>query len=311
MCVLGRPFGIRQLVYLGMNVLLMRDMTDSLYNPEMPPKVSHVRGTELVIEHIEEHWCPTITSTDFLDEPPFRFAVDTRPHVVFIVSDDHYGADNTIPVFAQWLRKEYNLHCSVLHGQGKADIPGMVTLRDADTAVVYVRRLGLPKEQIEELKTYVAKGGPIIGLRTASHAFKMNMRNPEGFVVPEGRAEWVEFDAEILGGSYSGHEGNDLKSIARPVKSQLDHPVMRGIPSEPWQSEGSLYNTHPVVEDATILMTGTVPDVEEPLTWVREGVPGRVFYTSLGHPEDFYEPAFIRLFTNAVFWSMGQPIPEP
>ncbi|MCF6287089.1 MAG: cysteine hydrolase family protein, partial [Candidatus Hydrogenedentes bacterium] len=69
MCVLGRPFGIRQLTYLGMNVMLMRDLTDSLYNPAMAPKVSHHRGTELVLEHIEKHWCPTITSTDFLGKP--------------------------------------------------------------------------------------------------------------------------------------------------------------------------------------------------------------------------------------------------
>ena len=117
MCVLGRPFGIRQLTYLGFNVALMRDMTDSLYNPEMEPKVSHYRGTELVLEHIEKYWCPTITSTDFTRKAAFRFAGDPRPHVVFMVSDDHYHADKTIPVFAQWLRENYEIHCSVLHGQ--------------------------------------------------------------------------------------------------------------------------------------------------------------------------------------------------
>jgi len=73
MCVLGRPFGIRQLTYLGFNVMLMRDMTDCLYNPAMEPKVSHYRGTELVVEHIEKYWCPTVTSTDFLDQPAFLF----------------------------------------------------------------------------------------------------------------------------------------------------------------------------------------------------------------------------------------------
>ena len=71
MCVLGRPFGIRQMVNQGKNVVLMRDMTDSLYNPQRPPRVSHVRGTELVLEHIETYWCPTITSTDFLGKPAF------------------------------------------------------------------------------------------------------------------------------------------------------------------------------------------------------------------------------------------------
>ncbi len=63
-CVLARSFGIRQMVMLGVNVVLVRDLTDSLYNPRMPPLVSHDRGTELVVRHIEKYWCPTIGSED-------------------------------------------------------------------------------------------------------------------------------------------------------------------------------------------------------------------------------------------------------
>ena len=76
MCVLGRPFGIRQMVYQGKNVVLVRDMTDTMYNSRREPKVSHFRGTDLVIEHVEKHWCPTVTSTDFLGGEPFRFMDD-------------------------------------------------------------------------------------------------------------------------------------------------------------------------------------------------------------------------------------------
>jgi hypothetical protein len=64
MCVLGRPFGIRQQVRLGRSVVLVRDLTDSMYDPREPPHVSHTRGTELVIEHIEKYWCPSISSDD-------------------------------------------------------------------------------------------------------------------------------------------------------------------------------------------------------------------------------------------------------
>jgi nicotinamidase-related amidase len=65
-CVLGRPFGIRQMVRLGKNVALCRDLTDALYNPLTPPYVSHERGTELMVEHIEKYWCPSIVSSDLL-----------------------------------------------------------------------------------------------------------------------------------------------------------------------------------------------------------------------------------------------------
>ncbi len=60
MCVLGRPFGIRQQKYLGKNVVLCRDLTDALYDPRDKPYVSHARGVQLVIEHIERYWCPSI-----------------------------------------------------------------------------------------------------------------------------------------------------------------------------------------------------------------------------------------------------------
>jgi nicotinamidase-related amidase len=73
MCVLGRPFGIRQMVQQGVNVVLMRDMTDTMYNPEMAPRVRHVEGTELVVEHVEKYWCPSFTSTDLTGKPAFSF----------------------------------------------------------------------------------------------------------------------------------------------------------------------------------------------------------------------------------------------
>jgi nicotinamidase-related amidase len=64
MCVLGRPFGIRQQVRSGFNVALCRDLTDAMYDPRQPPYVSHTRGTELVVEHIEKYWCGSIESRD-------------------------------------------------------------------------------------------------------------------------------------------------------------------------------------------------------------------------------------------------------
>jgi nicotinamidase-related amidase len=74
MCVLGRPVGIRQLVRLGKNVVLVRDMTDTMYNHRLSPHVSHFAGTDLVVQHVEKYWCPTIESTDLVGGKPFRFA---------------------------------------------------------------------------------------------------------------------------------------------------------------------------------------------------------------------------------------------
>jgi hypothetical protein len=65
-CIVARSFGIRQMVALGRPIVLVRDLTDSLYNPKNAPFVSHERGTELVIEHIERYWCPSILSGDVI-----------------------------------------------------------------------------------------------------------------------------------------------------------------------------------------------------------------------------------------------------
>ncbi len=67
MCVLGRPFGIRQMTKLGFKTLLVRDLTDTMYNPRMRPFVDHAAGTDLVVRHIEEHWCPTLASASLAE----------------------------------------------------------------------------------------------------------------------------------------------------------------------------------------------------------------------------------------------------
>lgn len=74
MCVLGRPFAIRQQVRFGRNVALLRDLTDTMYNPERPPGVPHFAGTELMIRHVERYWCPTFESSAITGGKPFRFA---------------------------------------------------------------------------------------------------------------------------------------------------------------------------------------------------------------------------------------------
>lgn len=68
MCVLGRSFAIRQMVRWGVDCALVRDLTDTMYNPRMRPQVSHEQGTELVIRHIERYLCPTVASRDLIGQ---------------------------------------------------------------------------------------------------------------------------------------------------------------------------------------------------------------------------------------------------
>lgn len=132
MCVLGRPFSIRQMVYQGMNVALMRDLTDTMYNPAKAPFVSHFTGTDLVVEHIEKHWCPTLLSGDFLDGKEYRFPGDTRPHVVVLLGEEEYNTATTLPKFAaEELGKDYRVSLVFLDEQNKASFPGVDAVRNA------------------------------------------------------------------------------------------------------------------------------------------------------------------------------------
>lgn len=76
MCVLGRPFGLRQMAKNGKHVVLVRDLTDTMYNPKKAPFVSHFEGTRLIVEHIEKYVCPTITSDQIIGGKEFRFKGD-------------------------------------------------------------------------------------------------------------------------------------------------------------------------------------------------------------------------------------------
>ena len=202
MCVVGRPFGLRNLVRFGKNVVLVRDLTDAMYNSRKAPHVSHVRGTELVVEYIEKYICPTIASSDLLGGPAFRFRQDKRPHVVLVSYEDEYHAAETLPRFAQELCDQYGCYCSFLSGEKKAGILGLEELATADVLVLYVRRNALPKEQMGMIRRYLDAGKPLVALRTACHAFDIKAKAPEGMEV------WPTFDHEVLGGNYHGHRGD-------------------------------------------------------------------------------------------------------
>ena len=93
MCVLGRAFAIRQMVKLGQNVALMRDLTDTMYNSRRKPYVNHFVGTDLVAWHIEKYWCPTMTSDQIIGGRPFRFAGDTNAPRQFVECRKYFLRD--------------------------------------------------------------------------------------------------------------------------------------------------------------------------------------------------------------------------
>ncbi len=101
MCVLGRPFGLRQMVRNGKRVALMRDMTDCMYNPQCWPYVDHFTGNDLMISHVERYVCPTITSDQFLGGEVFRSKFDKRPQADLLPAES-LGKRDRATFETQW-----------------------------------------------------------------------------------------------------------------------------------------------------------------------------------------------------------------
>jgi nicotinamidase-related amidase len=214
MCVLGRPFGLRQMAKNGKNVVLMQDMTDTMYNPAKAPFVNHFTGTELIVQHIEKYVCPTITSVDILGGQPFRFKHDRR-NIVMVIGDDEYKTEVTLPQFSKNDLEPLGFNVKIIHSdeKDKNNFPGLVdAVKNADLVLVSVRRRLPPKEQLDAIRAHVAAGKPLVGIRTACHAWSLRNDEQTKPLLAAGHDQWPEFDAEVIGGNYTGHHGNDIKA---------------------------------------------------------------------------------------------------
>ncbi|MBI3467763.1 MAG: ThuA domain-containing protein [Planctomycetes bacterium] len=314
MCVLGRPFGLRQMAKNGKNVVLMRDMTDTMYDPAQWPYVNHFTGTHLIIEHIEKFVCPTITSVAFLGGEEFRFARDKRK-VLMLIGDDEYKTEVTLPAFVESDLKPLGFDVQIIHSdpQDKNKFPGMAeAIKAADVVFVSVRRRLPPKDQLDALRQHVAAGKPVVGIRTACHAWCLRTAQENQAAAEKGHGVWPEFDPEVLGGHYTGHYGAGAESAISVADGATNHAILRGIDAAKLIGNGSLYKVKPLVETTAPLLVGTIPDQQpEAVAWTNVAGPNkaRVFNTTLGHWDDFQDPAFRKLLTNAIFWALGEPYP--
>jgi len=235
---------------------------------------------------------------------PTKLQGKDNPHIVFLISEDplNYEAYKTIPAFAAMLDESQNMEITVLKSIGErtsAYIPSLDKLKDADLLVVFCRRLALKPRQLEMLKSYVESGKPVMGIRTANHAFSIRED------VPEGYEDWWEFVPDVLGCENQGYEPEELGTRIQIVEKNKDHEILEGVNIDGWRSKGQVYKVAPLLDkNAEVLLTGSTDNVTEPSTWIRTTkYGGRVFYTALGYPTDFSAPEFRQLLINGILWA--------
>ncbi len=216
---------------------------------------------------------------------------ETKPFIVFVSGETEYESARTLPAFKARMESRHATTGVFLQRQGET-IPGLeAALARANLLVLFVRRMTPSADQLAAIRAYLAAGKPLVALRTSSHAFET----------------WKEFDHEILGGNYQNHYPKTEPTTVRAVPAAAGHPILRGVPAG-FPTASWLYKAAPLAPTATLLLEGAVAGhPAEPLAWTNAPpAGGRVFYTSLGHPQDFESEPFRRLLTNAIFWAMGR-----
>jgi hypothetical protein len=243
-----------------------------------------------------------------------------KPLVVFVTGDHEYSGEETLPLIAAALEKDYGMKTIVLRAfpdyNSEENIPGLEILKQADLAVFFLRWRRLPPEQLTYIEDYLKSGKPVMGFRTTTHAFHF----------PEGHAseKWNAFGEFALnappgwGGvakhTHYGHESSTDVSI---VPEQVNNPILTGV-AKNFHVRSWLYRVLPdyPVKGSTWLLMGKAvnPDkeaIENPVAWTgTNAFGGKVFMTTMGHPEDFREASFQRLVINAIHYELGLKVPR-
>lgn len=253
-------------------------------------------------------------------------------NVVLIASDHEYKSEEALPELARILAKHHGFKCTVLFGvdprsgdiePGTSNIPGTEVLKDADLMVIFTRFQDLPDAQMQPIVDYLARGGPVVGLRTATHGFNI----PAGKTFSKYDHQFAGedfkggFGRQILGETWVGHYGPNHKSSTRLeiVPAASAHPVLRGV-KDMWAEIGA-YNANPIAGSEILAMAlplnGMKPDspldeTKKPMpgAWVRtyqssSGKSGRVFTSTYGASGDLVNEGFRRMIVNACFWTAG------
>jgi type 1 glutamine amidotransferase len=239
------------------------------------------------------------------------------PHVVFVAGEDEYCSHVSFAYLARSVREELGLrttNLSTFPDPGSlSNLPGLEALAEADLALFYIRFLAIPAEQLDHIKAYVRSGKPMICFRTTTHGF----RYPDGHALAPWNAEWPK----MPGAPWITHYGHESSTDVWVPEGASDNPILAGV--EPrFHVRSWLYEVVPNYppSDATILLMGKSigrghPESPEdrplnPVAWTHTHPwGGRVFTTTMGHPEDFLAPPVHRLVTNAIRWALGLPIP--
>lgn len=262
-------------------------------------------------------------------------------HIVLISGDEEYRSEEALPQLAKILGKHHGFRSTVLFAIDPAtgtidpnrndNIPGLECLQTADLMILFTRFRNLPDDQMKYIAAYVESGKPIIGMRTATHAF--NLSGSKTFArYGWANKEWDGgFGRHVLGETWISHHGQHGRQSTRGViaKGQEKHPILRGIKDGDIWGPTDVYGVRlPLTGDSRALVLGQVLEAMKPtdrpvagkpndpmmpVAWVKTFKPdgkgatdhaARVFTTTMGASQDLQSEGLRRLLVNACYWAL-------
>ena len=254
--------------------------------------------------------------------------------IVLIAADDEYRSEELIPQLAKILAKRQGFQCTVLFavdrkngtinpGQ-KDNIPGLEALKTADLLVLFARFRELPDAQMKQIIDYVNSGRPIIGLRTATHAFNYTTHKNSPYAKYSFRSRNPRggFGRLVLGETWVNHYGHHRHESTRGLiaKGMEQHPIVKGVkniwgPSDVYGISTLSGDSKPVIMGQVLsgMRPSDAPNPNKhltPIAWIKtytgtSGKPARVFNTTMGHGGDLKNAGVRRLLVNACYWCLG------
>ena len=254
--------------------------------------------------------------------------------IVLISGDEEYRSEEALPQLAKILAKRHGFKCTVLFAIDKDgtinpdqndNIPGLESLRSADLMIIATRFRNLPDNQMKEVVDYVESGRPIIGMRTATHAFNLKEKTYAKYTW-NSKAWDGGFGRQVLGETWVNHHGQHGKQSTRGIiaPGANDHPILRRIKDGDIWGPTDVYEAHPPA-DCTPLVLGEVlsgmtpndkpvvgkkNDPMMPVAWIKTyategGKKARIFTTTMGAATDLESEGTRRLLVNATYWAAG------
>jgi hypothetical protein len=285
--------------------------------------------------------CLTVANARAADDPWIVFPGGDGPgkgkHVVLVSGDEEYRSEEALPQLAKILSERHGFKCTVLFAVDKdgtinpnntRNIPGLEALRHADLMILFTRFRDLPEDQMGEIVKYVDSGRPIIGMRTATHAFAMKPGHPFAGYSWNSTGWEGGFGRQVLGETWIAHYGRHGKEATRGLiaPDASGHPILKGIKDGDIFGPTDVYkvrlplpgHTKPLVlgevvdgmEPTDPPVKGEKNEVKMPIAWVKtytskDDKTGRVFTTTMGAAQDLSSEGLRRLLVNATYWAVG------